>query len=229
VGQVRRCICLTTTPLGVWGCGGAGKTGKSQVRQSERRNTRVPFALANAGRMISGAPNHDNAGASPTRTRARLPCVRSGDDARWHRPRTDATRGRADDVQGDGKPERRHLARRRGKEQERGMELATTTGTEQHDRVITVSDLNDRWPTDDADVIAVLPKEGKEVAQVPTHIVALVPVVDLTRVAANIMRVVDDAGLDRGDVAGPNGPAPPSSGSQALALMPMFDLDREPL
>jgi hypothetical protein len=30
------------------------------------------------------------------------------------------------------------------------MELATTTRTELHD-IITVSDLNDRWPTDDAD------------------------------------------------------------------------------
>jgi hypothetical protein len=88
------------------------------------------------------------------------------------------------------------------------MELATTTGTEQHDRVITVSDLNDTWPHDDPDVIAVLPKEGKEVAQVPTHIVALVPVVDLTRVAANIMRVAD---ADRGAVVAANAAATPPS------------------
>jgi hypothetical protein len=87
-----------------------------------------------------------------------------------------------------------------------------------HDRVITVSDLNDRWPTDDADVIAI------------KQATALVPAVDLTRVAANIMRVADRVDADRG-VGGvaTNVAAPPSSGSQALALMLMFDLDRETL
>jgi hypothetical protein len=65
------------------------------------------------------------------------------------------------------------------------MELATTTGTEQHDRVMTVSDLNDTWPHDDPDVI--------EIKQA----VALVAI-DLARVAAHIMRVADDD-VDRGD------------------------------
>jgi hypothetical protein len=35
------------------------------------------------------------------------------------------------------------------------MEPATTTGTEQHDRVITVSDINDRYAHDDSDVIEI--------------------------------------------------------------------------
>jgi hypothetical protein len=75
-----------------------------------------------------------------------------------------------------------------------------------------VSDINDRWPHDDADVI--------EIKQA----IALAPI-DLTRVAANITRVVDDADRDRDRVrvAGPNGPPPPSSGSRDLASMIMFD------
>jgi hypothetical protein len=104
------------------------------------------------------------------------------------------------------------------------VELATTTGTEQHDGVTTVSDLNDRWPTDDADVIAVRPKEANEIAQVPTQIVALVPI-DLTRVAANIMRVAD-ADRDRGDDRVDGADALPSTGSRDLAMVQMFDLDR---
>jgi hypothetical protein len=98
------------------------------------------------------------------------------------------------------------------------MELATTTGTEQHDRVTTVSDINDRYPHDDADVIEI--KQAMDNTSI-----ALVPID-----AANIMRVDDaDADRDRVDAVAPNGAPAPSSASQALALMVMFDLDREPL
>jgi hypothetical protein len=79
------------------------------------------------------------------------------------------------------------------------MELATTT------RHRAVSDLNDRYPHDDPDVI--------EIKQA----IALAPI-DLTRVAANIMRVADaDDGGDLG--VAPNGAAPPSSGTRDLAAM----------
>lgn len=77
-----------------------------------------------------------------------------------------------------------------------------------------MSDLNDRYPHDDADVI--------EIKQA----IALVPI-DLTRVAANIMRVVDDADRDRDRVAGTDASPPPSSGTRDLAAMVMFDLDVE--
>jgi hypothetical protein len=128
---------------------------------------------------------------------------------RCYRPRTDAPRGRPRDGT---------------------MELATTTrapraarAKDKHDRVITVSDLNDTWPHDDPDVIAL--SKNKEVARVPA---ALAPI-DLTRVAANIMRVAD-ADRDRGvDGAALNDAAPASSGSRDLAAMVMFDLDRETL
>jgi hypothetical protein len=67
------------------------------------------------------------------------------------------------------------------------MELATTTGTEQHDRVTTVSDINDRYAHDDADVIEI--KQAMDSTSI-----ALVPID-----AANIMRVVDaDRDRDRG-------------------------------
>lgn len=81
-----------------------------------------------------------------------------------------------------------------------------------------LSDLNDRWPHDDPDVIAVLihPKEDQEAAPVP---------IDLARVAENIRR---DADRGAGAVASaPPPPTTPSSGSRDLAMMPMFDLDRD--
>jgi hypothetical protein len=107
------------------------------------------------------------------------------------------------------------------------MELATTTHARRHR---AVSDLNDTWPHDDPDVIAVSKnKEGDRV-------------VDLTRVAANIMRVAD-ADRDRSIPAignscshlklyddrdaATNVAARPSSGSRDLATMVMFDLDVE--
>jgi hypothetical protein len=52
---------------------------------------------------------------------------------------------------------------------------------------------------------------------------------DLTRVAANIMCVADADRKRGADGVAPNGAAPPSSASKALALMMMFDLDRETL
>jgi hypothetical protein len=82
------------------------------------------------------------------------------------------------------------------------MELATTT------RHRAVSDLNDRYPHDDADVI--------EIKQA----IALAPI-DLTRAAAHIMRDGDDD-ADRGDAA--NAAPRPSSASRDLAAMVMFDL-----
>jgi hypothetical protein len=51
---------------------------------------------------------------------------------------------------------------------------------DKHDRVITVSDINDRYSLDDADEIEI--KQAMDSTSI-----ALVPV-DLTRVAANIMR-----------------------------------------
>jgi hypothetical protein len=76
-----------------------------------------------------------------------------------------------------------------------------------------VSDLNDRYPHDDADVI--------EIKQA----IALAPI-DLTRAAAHIMRDGDaDADRDRGVC--PNALTPPSSGSRDLGAMVMFDLDVE--
>jgi hypothetical protein len=87
-----------------------------------------------------------------------------------------------------------------------------------------VSDIHDyQYPHDDADVIEI--KQAMDSTSI-----ALVPVVDLTRVAANMARA---RGVDqcRGGTDGvaTNVAAPPSSGSQALALMMMFDLDRETL
>jgi hypothetical protein len=79
-----------------------------------------------------------------------------------------------------------------------------------------VSDLNDRYPHDDADVIEI--KQAMDNTSIP-----LVPID-----AANIMRDVDDVDdvdADRGGAAG-NPPAPPSSASRDLAMVPMFDLDR---
>jgi hypothetical protein len=67
---------------------------------------------------------------------------------------------------------------------------------------------------------------------VPTQIVAWVPI-DLTRVAANIAHAVApsyrvaDALIVIMVVVRKIPQRPPSSGSQALALMLMFDLDRE--
>jgi hypothetical protein len=123
------------------------------------------------------------------------------------------------------------------------LELATTTGTdrlfpmahpsgrtdlgtEQHDIVITVSDLNDRYPHDDPDVIAV--SKNKEVARV----IALVPVADLARKTVPLLDAGQFRRSDRGDAdadrgAVPNGTARPSLGSRDLAAMMMFDLDRE--
>jgi hypothetical protein len=76
-----------------------------------------------------------------------------------------------------------------------------------------MSDLNDRWPHDDPDVI--------EIKQA----IALVPI-DVARIAANIRRDADaDDGGDLG--VAPNGAAPPSSGTRDLAAMVMFDLDVE--
>jgi hypothetical protein len=43
--QVWRCICHTTTPLGVWGWGGAGKSTKVRCGKRRRRNKGVPFAV----------------------------------------------------------------------------------------------------------------------------------------------------------------------------------------
>jgi hypothetical protein len=98
------------------------------------------------------------------------------------------------------------LPRQQAKDRANGtLELATTT------RHCAVSDLNDRYPHDDADVI--------EIKQA----IALLPI-DLTRVAAHIMRIADDD-VDRGVC--PNAPAPPSSGTRDLAAMAMFDLGVE--
>lgn len=81
-----------------------------------------------------------------------------------------------------------------------------------------MSDINDRYPHDDSDVIEIKQAmDNTSIALVPDD-------------AANIMRVADadpDRGVDA--VASNDAPAPPSSASQALALMLMFDLDREPL
>jgi len=101
-----------------------------------------------------------------------------------------------------------------------------------------MSDLNDTWPHDDHDVIAV--SKHKEVARVPADKIA---VVDLDRIAANLMRdgYADGRGVglvalqnrgvimvDDGDPLGvaTNVPPPPSSASRDLAMVPMFDLDR---
>jgi hypothetical protein len=86
------------------------------------------------------------------------------------------------------------------------------TRTDQRHRA--VSDLNDRYPHDDADVIEI--KQAMDNTSIP-----LVPID-----AANIMRDVDDVDADRGGAAG-NPPAPPSSGTRDLAAMVMFDLDPE--
>jgi hypothetical protein len=75
-----------------------------------------------------------------------------------------------------------------------------------------VSDLNDRYPHDDADVIEI--KQAMDSTSI-----ALVPID-----AANIMRVAD---ADRGGVVAAFAAAPPSSGSRDLAAMVMFDLDVE--
>jgi hypothetical protein len=75
---------------------------------------------------------------------------------------------------------------------------------DKHDRVITVSDINDRYAHDDSDVIEI--KRAMDSASI-----ALVPIV-----AANIMRVADvDADRGADGAAGPFGPPAPSSGSQA--------------
>jgi hypothetical protein len=92
-----------------------------------------------------------------------------------------------------------------------------------------MSDIHDRYEDCDPDVV--------EIKQA----IALAPL-DLARVAANIMRVADadadadhggdadavaDADADHGDGVAPNGAAPPSSGSRDLAMMAMFNFDRE--
>jgi hypothetical protein len=96
-----------------------------------------------------------------------------------------------------------------------------------------VSDIHDyQYPHDDADVIEI--KQAMDSTSI-----ALVPD-DLTRVkpsgpfdpdgfAADIMRVDDAADRDCGAVVATFVAAPPSSGSQALAAVLVFDLDREPL
>jgi hypothetical protein len=78
-----------------------------------------------------------------------------------------------------------------------------------------VSDINDRYPHDDADVIEI--KQAMDNTSIP-----LVPLD-----AANIMRVADDVDADRDRDRGvcPNALTPPSSGSRDLAAMVMFDLD----
>jgi hypothetical protein len=88
------------------------------------------------------------------------------------------------------------------------------------------------YPLDDADAVEITQSMcSTSIALVPIDLTCVKPPgpFDPGGFAADIMRVDDAADRDCGAVVATFVAAPPSSGSQALAAVLVFDLDREPL